>query len=81
MIYLIALIPLGVGIAHIIKGWKASFEKYFEADDEVMRYVRPVSRFGLIARGVFIDTIGLRHFARIDPGLVTDRQTGGMCGK
>jgi len=52
LIYLIALIPFGVGIAHIIKGWKASFEKYFEADEDVMRYVRPVSRFGLIARGV-----------------------------
>jgi hypothetical protein len=52
LVYLIALIPLGVGVAHIIKGWKASFEKYFEADEEVMRYVRPVSRFGLIARGV-----------------------------
>jgi hypothetical protein len=52
LVYLVALVPLGVGIAHIIKGWKASFEKYFEADEEVMRYVRPVSRFGLIARGV-----------------------------
>lgn len=52
LVYVIALIPLGVGIAHIIKGWKATFEKYFEADEDVMRYVRPVSRFGLIARGV-----------------------------
>ncbi|KJH79084.1 MULTISPECIES: DUF1206 domain-containing protein [unclassified Pseudomonas] len=52
LIYLIALIPFGVGIAHLIKGWKATFEKYFEADEDVMRYVRPVSRFGLIARGV-----------------------------
>ena len=52
LVYLMALVPLGVGIAHIIKGWKASFEKYFDADEEVMRYVRPVSRFGLIARGV-----------------------------
>ncbi|VVO72530.1 DUF1206 domain-containing protein [Pseudomonas sp. H22_DOA] len=52
LVYLVALVPLGVGIAHIIKGWKASFEKYFEADDDVMRYIRPVSRFGLIARGV-----------------------------
>ena len=51
LIYLIALIPFGVGIAHLIKGWKATFEKYFEADEDVMRYVRPVSRFGLIARG------------------------------
>jgi hypothetical protein len=52
LVYLVALVPLGLGIVHIIKGWKASFEKYFEADEEVMRYVRPVSRFGLIARGV-----------------------------
>ncbi|MHA3737193.1 DUF1206 domain-containing protein [Pseudomonas sp. Eth.TT006] len=59
LIYLVALIPLGVGIAHLIKGWKASFEKYFEADEEVMRYVRPVSRFGLIARGVVFIEIAL----------------------
>jgi hypothetical protein len=52
LVYLVALVPLGVGIAHLIKGWKASFEKYFEADSEVMRYVRPVARVGLIARGV-----------------------------
>lgn len=56
LVYVIALVPLGVGIAHLIKGWKASFERYFEADEEVMRYVRPVSQFGLIARGlVFIE--------------------------
>jgi hypothetical protein len=59
LVYLIAVIPLGVGIAHIIKGWKASFEKYFEADEDVMRYVRPVSRFGLIARGVVFIEIAL----------------------
>ena len=59
LVYLIALVPLGVGIAHIIKGCKASFEKYFEADDEVMRYVRPVSQFVLIARGVVFIEIAL----------------------
>lgn len=59
LVYLIALIPLGVGIAHIIKGWKASFAKYFEADEDVMRYVRPVSQFGLIARGVVFIEIAL----------------------
>ncbi len=47
LVYVVAL-----GIVHIIKGYKASFEKYFEADEDVMKYVRPVSRFGLIARGV-----------------------------
>ncbi|WP_455826197.1 DUF1206 domain-containing protein [Pseudomonas graminis] len=59
LVYLIALVPLGVGIAHIIKGWKASFERYFEADADVMRYVRPVSRFGLVARGVVFIEISL----------------------
>ncbi|WP_339437237.1 MULTISPECIES: DUF1206 domain-containing protein [unclassified Pseudomonas] len=59
LVYVIALIPLGVGVAHIIKGWKASFEKYFNADEDVMRYVRPVSRFGLIARGVVFIEIAL----------------------
>ncbi|MBF7144820.1 MULTISPECIES: DUF1206 domain-containing protein [Pseudomonas] len=52
LVYLMALVPLGVGIAHLVKGWKASFEKYFEADEDTMKYVRPVARFGLIARGV-----------------------------
>lgn len=76
VIRLIALIPLGVGIAHIIKGWKASFERYFEADEGVMRMVRPVSRFGLIARGVaFIEIAvllavsGSRYDAMHPPGI------------
>lgn len=60
LVYLVALVPLALGIVHIIKGWKASFEKYFEADEDVMRYIRPVSRFGLIARGVaFIEIAAL----------------------
>lgn len=73
LIYLIALVPLGVGIAHLIKGWKASFEKYFEADEEVMQYVRPVSRFGLIARGVVFIEIALllafsgSNYKAVDP--------------
>lgn len=52
LVYLMALVPLGVGIAHIIKGWKAKFEKYFAASDDVMRWVTPISKVGLIARGV-----------------------------
>ncbi|WCM48515.1 DUF1206 domain-containing protein [Pseudomonas sp. WJP1] len=76
LVYLVALVPLGVGIAHIIKAWKASFEKYFEADEDVMRYIRPVSRFGLIARGVVFIEIALllvisgsRYQATDPPGM------------
>jgi len=76
LVYLIALVPLGVGITHIIKGWKATFEQYFDADKQVMRYVTPVSRFGLIARGVaFIEIAvllavsGSRYQAMHPPGI------------
>lgn len=51
LVYLVALVPLGVGIAHFIKGWKAKFEKYFYASDDIMRWVTPISRVGLMARG------------------------------
>ena len=51
LIWAIALIPLGVGIAHLIKAWRAHFERYFQCDEGTMRLVRPVSRIGLAARG------------------------------
>jgi hypothetical protein len=51
-VYLVALIPLGVAIAHFIKAWKAKFERHFECREETMRYLRPVARVGLVARGV-----------------------------
>lgn len=76
LVYLIALVPLGVGIAHVIKGWKAKFEKYFNASEHVMRWVRPISRAGLIARGVaffvvagMLFTGGARYEPTDPPGL------------
>jgi len=52
VIYALALIPLGVAVAHWVKAWRASFERYFECDEHVMRWVRPISQIGLAARGV-----------------------------
>ncbi|MBA1272187.1 DUF1206 domain-containing protein [Stutzerimonas azotifigens] len=51
VIYLLALIPLGVGVAHLIKAWRGSFERYFQCDEQKMRLITPVSRIGLVARG------------------------------
>jgi len=60
LIWAIALIPLGVGIAHLIKAWRAHFERYFQCDEGTMRLVRPVSRIGLAARGcAFLIIAGL----------------------
>ncbi|PTU74375.1 DUF1206 domain-containing protein [Pseudomonas mangrovi] len=52
LIYVVALIPLGAGIAHLIKAWHVRYERYFECDEHVMQVVRPISRIGLVARGI-----------------------------
>lgn len=76
LVYIAALIPLGVGLAHFVKGWKASFERYLEASPEQLRLVRPIGRFGLIARGVaFVEIAvllilsGSRYHALHPPGM------------
>lgn len=40
------------GVAHIIKGYKAGYEKYVELPSGQRAWMRPVCRFGLAARGV-----------------------------
>ncbi|GAC1038017.1 DUF1206 domain-containing protein [Pseudomonas sp. No.117] len=76
LVYVAALIPLGVGLAHFVKGWKASFERYLEASPEQLRVIRPIGRFGLIARGVaFVEIAvllmisGSRYQALHPPGM------------
>lgn len=76
LIYALALIPLGAGIAHLIKAWRAHFERYFQCDGQTMRLVRPVSRIGLAARGcvfmviaALLFTGGSRYEPTDPPGL------------
>jgi hypothetical protein len=70
VIYAIAVVPLIVGIAHILKGWRARFERHFQAGERVMCWVRPISRVGLIARGVAFIIVAALLFlggARYEP--------------
>lgn len=76
IVYGVAAVLAAVGLAHIIKGVRASFRKYFRCPHEVMRWVTPLSRFGLIARGVvfiivagLVVTGGLAYDAAERPGL------------
>lgn len=49
----VAFIFLVVAGAQVWKGYKATFERFFrQCPPEVMRWLRPLARFGLIARGV-----------------------------
>lgn len=59
--WLVALVGLAIvsaGVAHIVKGWRAGFEKYFEMNPREREFITPISRFGLCARGVAFLIIG-----------------------
>jgi hypothetical protein len=58
LVYGVAAILFAVGIAHIAKGVRAGFEKYFRCSQDVMSWLRPLSRFGLIARGIVFLIVG-----------------------
>ncbi len=49
---------MGVGCAHIYKGWSARFERYMTIPRAQKTWARPLCRFGLAARGVVWLIIG-----------------------
>lgn len=49
---------IAAGIAQMAKGWTADFAKRFDMDARDLRWAVPVSRFGLIARGIVFAIIG-----------------------
>ena len=58
LVGLIGLAIVGAGIAHMIKGYRARFERFLQMDAATLDKVSPVCRFGLIARGVVFVIIG-----------------------
>lgn len=49
---LVALVILGVGLAHLWKAWRRGYMKHLEMSDRVETWASPVCRFGLFMRGV-----------------------------
>jgi hypothetical protein len=89
LVYGVAALFAAVGVAHVVKGIRAGFEKYFRCTPGLMTWIRPLSRFGLIARGVvflilagLIVTGGLAYSAEDRPGLADALQAvqGGAFG-
>lgn len=58
----LALVPVGIGLAHIRKGYTAGFEKYLRPEFNKGGLVKPICSFGLIARGVIFIVIGILAF-------------------
>ena len=76
VVLVIAAVVFAVGIAHIAKGWRAGFMKYFRCPADVMRWLKPLAQSGLIARGVtfliisaLIVSGSLAYNAERQPGL------------
>jgi hypothetical protein len=68
----------GAGIAQIVKGWKAKFEKRFKPGYGALGWVRPLCRFGLIARGIVFLIIG--GFIVVAAWRYDPRQARGLAG-
>jgi hypothetical protein len=54
---LIAAALAAVGIAHVVKALREKYAKYIEANPHAMRYIHPVAKTGLIARGSVFLTV------------------------
>ena len=60
----LTVVFFGVGAAHIIKAYKRGYARHFEAPPEAMRFIHPVSRTGLVARGLAFIVVGVLFFNR-----------------
>ena len=54
----VGLVIAAVGVAHIVKAWRADFLRRFDMDSREREFISPISRFGLAARGVVFLLIG-----------------------
>ncbi len=78
MLWVAAIVPAGVGAAHVWKAIKAKFERHFLCDEATMHWLRPLSRVGLIARGVvffliaFLLVEGGRNYTPDEPPRTED---------
>ena len=58
LVALVGAAVIGAGLAHMVKGYQARFEKYLVMDRATLEKASPVCRFGLVARGVVFLIIG-----------------------
>lgn len=60
-LWLLAAIGAGMavaGVAHMVKGWKVGYEKFMRLPPSQVFWMRPLCRFGLVARGAVLILIG-----------------------
>ncbi len=58
LVIAVGAVIIGIGVAHFVKAWKGSFERHFEMSEDERDVIEPVSRFGLVDRGISFMIIG-----------------------
>lgn len=59
LVALAGLVVMGVGVAMLARGWRASFTRHLRCPAEASRWVVPLGRLGFAARGVVFLIIGI----------------------
>jgi len=72
----LGLVILGVAGAHVWKAVRQKYEDHFDAGEDAMAIIHPVSMAGLIARGFVLAVIALLFFYRF----ASAEQSGGRPG-
>jgi uncharacterized membrane protein YidH (DUF202 family) len=66
--FFLGFVFLGVAVAHWWKAWSRTYDRYFEADDDTMRFIHPTSILGLSARGIVFAVFAVLLFSRFPAG-------------
>ncbi len=75
---LLAITFAGVAIAHFVKVAKEGYAKHYDADSSVMRFVHPIAKVGLTARGVTLLVIAYLFASKLFGGSSESAGTPGL---
>ncbi|MBW4934095.1 DUF1206 domain-containing protein [Marinobacter sp. F4206] len=72
----VGILMIGAGLAHGLKGARATFDEHFDMPPETQQWAYPICRFGLVIRGVVFVVAG--NFFVIAAYHLNPREAGGL---
>lgn len=76
MVAAVGILMIGAGLAHGLKGARATFDQHFDMPMETQRWAYPICRFGLVIRGVVFVIAG--NFFVIAAYHLNPNEAGGL---
>ncbi len=75
---ILAAVFTGVAIAHFVKVAKEGYAKHYDAESGVMRFVHPIAKIGLAARGITLLVIAYLFASKLFGGIAESAGTPGL---